>query len=76
MEFATTTDDVREIDKTVRNKWRWDWLENDKMKQYLRKVKQPGQAFCTICKKTLQYQSSGKKDLKQHVTSPPHLYSP
>ena len=73
MDFATQKDNVREIDSSVRNKWRWDWLENDLMKQYLRKTKQPGQAFCTICNKTLQYQSGGKKDLKRHMESPPHI---
>ena len=73
MEFATKQDNVKKIDATAKNKWRWDWLDDDKMGQYIKKLKISGQAFCTLCNKSLQYQSSGKKDLQRHVTGPTHL---
>ena len=73
MDFATQENDVRAIDSTVKNKWRWDWLDSDLMQQYIRKLKLPGQAYCTLCQKALLYQSGGKKDLKRHMDSPPHL---
>ena len=73
MEFATKQDDVRKIDETVKNKWRWDWIDIELMQQYIKKLKVPGQAFCTLCNKTLLYQSGGKRDLQRHMTSPNHL---
>ena len=74
MEFATKQDDVRKTDADAKNKWRSDWLEGNKMmEQYIRKLKLCGQAFCTLCYQTLRYQSSGKRDLERHLTSPPHL---
>lgn len=62
MDFATQKDDVRAIDSTVKNKWRWDWLDSDIMQQYIRKLKFSGQAHCILCNKTLIYQCGGKKD--------------
>lgn len=73
MEFATKQVDVKKIDAPVKNKWRWDWLDDELMQQYIRKVKVPGQAFCILCNRTLLYQSGGKRDLQRHMTGPVHL---
>ena len=73
MEFVTKQDDIKKIEEGVKNKWRWEWVENDDLlRQYIKKIKLPGQAFCILCNRTLRYQSSGKKDLQRHITSPPH----
>ena len=73
MDFAAPNDDIKKIDNGIKNKWRWEWVENDdSLRQYIKKIKLPGQAFCTLCNRTLKYQSSGKKDLQRHITSPPH----
>ncbi|KAH3842494.1 hypothetical protein DPMN_115990 [Dreissena polymorpha] len=64
MAFATPKDDIKAVDSSVRNKWRWEWITNDQIGQYLRKTKLPGQAYCTWCNRRLhKYQSTGKKDL-------------
>ena len=74
MDFATKKDDVRKIDADAKNKWRWNWLEGNKMmEQYIQKLKLCGQAYCTLCNQTLRYQASGKRDIERHLTSPPHL---
>ena len=73
MDYATQKDDVRAIDSKVKNRWRWDWLDNALMIQYIRKLKVPGQAYCVLCQKALMYKSGGKKDLKKHMDSPPHI---
>ena len=71
MEFPTKQDD--EIDETVKNKRQWDCIDNGLMQQYIKKLKVPGQAFCTLCTKTLLYQSVRKRDLQRQMTSPNHL---
>ena len=72
MEFATREDNVKKIDAAAKNKWRWNWLDDEKIGPYIKKLKISGQAFCTLCNKSLQY-SSGKYDLQRHVTRPTHL---
>ena len=49
-------------DKTVGNKWKWEWLEEEDhgtekhlMKKYLCKVNVEGTAFCRWCKVTINY---------------------
>ena len=73
MEFATREDNVKKIDASAKNKWRWNWLNDEKIGPYIKKLKISGQAFCTLCNKSLMYQSCGKYDLQRHVTRPPHL---
>lgn len=56
----------KELDKGVRNKWKWSWLEKkdengDFISEYTRKIKKPGLAICTWCNgKQTNYGESGK----------------
>lgn len=76
---ALTTDNIKEIDGKVKNKWNWAWLQEkdvngDFLSSYLRKIDAPGLSFCIYCNKTLSYGSTGKSDLMKHAkTSPKHL---
>ena len=60
--------DVKEIDKTVKNKWNWNWCDKVLFEgspdQHLigdcfRKLHQAGDAFCECCRVTIKYGSSG-----------------
>ena len=71
--------DLTKIDKSIKNKFKWDWLrEKDPngvfYSDYVRKVVTPGVCICVWCNnKALKYGSSGKKILKLHSTSSPHI---
>ena len=72
------TDDVKEVERNIRNKWNWSWLEEkdgngDFMSEYIRKINQPGKATCVWCNKMLKYASGGKKLLMKHALSDVHL---
>ena len=50
--------DVKEIDKTVPNKWVWSWCDKEVLQgtpdehligDCFRKLHQPGEAFCECC---------------------------
>ena len=65
-------EDIKIIDKCVRNKFNWMWLEEkdangDFLSDYIRKLKDPGFAWCLMCKAELNYGSSRKK----HVSTLP-----
>lgn len=69
-----------EIDRgvpTVKNKFRWDWLTSkdvhgDFLSDFIRKLKQNGEAWCLMCKCVVSYGSSGLKALKAHASSKKH----
>ena len=59
---------VDELDRGVRNKWVWAWLDcqdanEDFYASYIRKLNVPGQAVCTICNrgggKVINYSECG-----------------
>lgn len=71
------TANISEIDKGVRNKWNWQWLEEKDadghfLSEYIRKVDRPGYAKCIICKCELQYGKGGKKDVVGHASKKKH----
>ena len=85
--FIDEGTDIKEREKNVKNKWRWDWLdhpkpisnkpedrilEKDKWRVWLRKLDCPGKAFCTVCSETINYGSNGKKALNNHASSETH----
>ena len=58
--------DIKAIDKGVKNKWVWEWLEEKDsedyfLSDYVRKLDIAGMAKCIIYNETLKYGSSGKK---------------
>ena len=71
-EISREVANIKEIDKGVKNIFRWEWLQekdcNDSfLSDYISKVDLPGKVVCTICKALISYQSSGKKDVKNHA---------
>ena len=71
------TANISAIDKGVRNKWNWQWLEERDadghfLSEYIRKVDKPGFAICIICKGELQYGNGGKKDVVNHGSKKKH----
>ncbi|XP_052420177.1 uncharacterized protein LOC127964065 isoform X2 [Carassius gibelio] len=69
--------DVSEIDKSVKNKWRWAWLseigKNGKpFSSWAKKIKQPGTCLCTVCHRKFQYGNNGKKVLARHQSEASH----
>ena len=72
---------VDELDRGVRNKWVWAWLDcqdanEDFYASYIRKLNVPGQAVCTICNrgggKVINYSKCGIQALKRHAASKKH----
>ncbi|KAK6959648.1 ATP-dependent 6-phosphofructokinase [Biomphalaria glabrata] len=50
--------------QSVKNKWRWQWLETDNgtstlFKEWCKKIDAPGVCYCIVCNQTLSYGSSG-----------------
>lgn len=68
--------DVRNIDKNVKNPWKWDWLEHEVNGRFLnetiRKLEKSGTAYCLACQKELTYGSRGFVTLSDHVRSKIH----
>ena len=62
--FVDRTSDIQSIESTVRNRFKWFWLEErdssgDLLANYFRKLPEPGLGYCTYCKR-LNYASRGK----------------
>ena len=72
--YDVVSSDEKQPDKSVSNKWKWEWLEekdhgteNHQLKDYLLKVNVEGVAFCRWCKLTIKYGSTGKKACLKHA---------
>ena len=67
---------VKEIDKDVKNMWKWDWLEKMfcgvHLGDHLRKIAVAGKAFCILCDQEIKYDTRGFPALEQHVSSSKH----
>jgi hypothetical protein len=61
----------KEIDKGIKNIWKWEWLEREVcgelVSRHIQKLGEKGKAFCTLCRKDLSYASQGRKALEQHI---------
>ena len=69
---------IKDIDKSCKNKFRWDWLEEkddngDYLSTYIRKLDIPGKVKCDLCKVDITYASTGKSDLKSHARKKDHV---
>jgi len=77
---------IFEIDKTVKNKFRWEWLEKTvqvplskgkakhiAITEWIRKMDIPGKAKCITCRKLISYGSRGCISLVEHCESTQHL---
>ena len=67
---------VKEIDASVREKWTWKWIEKSVdgrvASECIRKIEEPGKAFCTWCNKEVKYANGGWSMIKQHMGSRCH----
>jgi hypothetical protein len=77
MEIVDRSADVRKIDASCRDKFKWEWLESLDTdgfyySDYVRKLLAPGKAMCIICKSTITYGTSGKKAFLKHSKSMLH----
>lgn len=70
-------EDIKDIDKSIKNKWRWAWIEDvgsdgKPFGSWCQKLRQPGACYCTVCARKLMYGTSGKKVLSRHELDPVH----
>lgn len=75
--FVEEGTDVGPIDKSVKNRWRWAWLDEKgddetPIRSWCKKMKKPGVCMCVICHKTIPYGSNGKKVLIRHQSDASH----
>ena len=68
---------INEIDATVRNKFRWEWLSDqdpngDFYSDYVRKIGKAGYVVCKWCDKQINHGVAGKKGLSDHSKSIKH----
>ncbi|KAH3742121.1 hypothetical protein DPMN_048856 [Dreissena polymorpha] len=84
MQIIERTNDshkILEIDKLVKNKFKWEWLQttvdvNKKaipLSEWIRKIDCPGKAKCIPCEKIVNYGSCGKVSLDEHCNSVDHI---
>ena len=64
-DFVSKSTDLKKLESSVKNKFRWDWLEEkdehgEMLSCYVRKIDKPGMAYCVYCEQTLNYSKKGK----------------
>ena len=64
--FMKPGEDIKLVDKGIKNKWRWSWIEEagrdgKPFGSWSQKLRQPGACFCTLCARKILYGTSGKK---------------
>ena len=80
---------VKEIDKSVSNKFRWDWLDKtvkltiksgkdseeviEKIGDFIVKINVPGKAQCLYCNDVITYGSRGRCSFVEHASKKKHL---
>ena len=66
-----------DVDKGVKNGWRWDWLEKSvdghRVGEFTRKLEEKGIARCLACNKDINYSAAGWKCLERHLRKKVHL---
>ena len=66
MKFFERGASVKHIDDGLKNKWRWEWLDEEKLgrkySSWAKKFDAPGGVFCIVCNSGLQYASSSEAD--------------
>lgn len=73
--FIGRKDDLTAIEKGVRNKFNWEWLEvkdcnDDFLSDYVRKKVEPGLAHCLYCNKDLDRLGIKRKTATPEKTLP------
>lgn len=80
MKYLTEKDDIAKLDKECKNKFRWEWLNKDDMKNekisvWCRKIDVSGVCFCLLCNSSIKYSSEGFKSLFNHSGTAVHKKS-
>lgn len=69
-------DKVHEIDKGIKNIFKWEWLHNTvnetPLCDFIRKIKAQRKAKCVWCDQEILYGGRGLAALEQHVDSAKH----
>ena len=78
-DYVERHDNVAEIYKSVKNKFKWAWLEEKDedgyfYSDYVRRLKVAGLAVCIMCHDNLKYGSRGKQTLRDHARSTKHKF--
>ena len=76
-DFVDRTANLNDLEKGIRNKFRWQWLDekdcnSDYLSDYVRKLSKPGFVFCDFCFQKLDYSKKGKTHLLRHAESDGH----
>lgn len=69
--------DFVSLDKDIKNKWLWSWLDQlgdseIPHREWVRKVASPGVCICTMCNKFIKYGSNGSRALVTHSKTSIH----
>ena len=72
--FVDRTFDLKTIEASVKNKFKWDWLQqkdgnDDFLSDYVRKIPEPGIAYCLYCHQRFNYGTRGKSYVLRHAIS-------
>ena len=75
--FVDRSVDIKTIDSSVRNRFKWSWLEErdshgDFLSDYVRKIPEPGFSCCLICQNRLNYGGRGKSIITRHAETEVH----
>jgi hypothetical protein len=78
MPYMNRGDSVAIVDATVKNRWRWEWLQDTDTQKHTigdwcEKIDRAGLAFCRICNLELKYGSNGRKSLMIHSNNPDRM---
>lgn len=78
MKFLDKGTNVKVLEKDVKNKWRWEWLEeiDESGQKYEKWLKNRTYTVCFVIpaerQSVFNYKSSGKKAVKSHSTNNMH----
>lgn len=76
-DFASRDDDFAKIDHSVKNVFRWEWLQKDVdgtvLSECIRKLKVPGKYMCIWCGDTNNHGARGLAALRDHMKSSKHI---
>lgn len=78
MKFLNSSDDLKELESKIRNKFRWEWMEKEDfskelIKLWCKKIDVAGSCFCCYCNLSLRYSSEGFKSLFSHSATAHHI---
>ena len=75
--YVNNRRDMPDLEEGIKNKFKFEWLtlkdiNGDFLSDYIRKVVDPGMAFCIHCNDYIKYASSGKSSFIKHARTQKH----